>query len=99
MTLEEFLRKFERKVRRDRSQWVVHEHTGSLRSRTVGAWGGDCPLTYLTKMADSTVGTCAERLGLRLATARRIADAADAGNSSDGLRTRLLRAAHVREAE
>jgi len=99
MTLQEFLRQFERKVRLDRSRWVVHEHTGCLRSRTVNGWGGDCPLTYLTKMADSTVGTCAERLGLRLATARRIADAADAGDSSDGLRTRLLRAAHVYSRE
>lgn len=95
MTLKEFERLFAQKVRRERSHWTIIGGVSTLRSVTKGLDLAHCPLTYVAQDASADVGTCGERLGLRPTTARRIADAADDGDSSDGLRTRLLRAAGV----
>jgi hypothetical protein len=96
MTLKQFERKFAQKVKRERSRWDIGRGFGSLRTvSNHPRYLGHCPLTYMVQDQSMTVGTCAERLGLRLSTARRIADAADHGDSLDGLRTRLLRAAGV----
>jgi hypothetical protein len=95
MTLKEFERTFARKVKRERSHWAIVGGVSTLRLVTEGLDIAHCPLTYLAQDASADVGTCGERLGLRPATARRIADAADDSDSSDGLRTRLLRAAGV----
>ncbi len=91
MTLEEFLVKLARKSRRGRVAWRLYD--GRLRSSEEFE---HCPLSFVAGQY-AAIDVCAWRLGLRLSTAVRIADAADHAGSTDGLRTRLVRATVGRE--
>lgn len=90
MTLNQFLRRLSTKTTQTREKWRIYE----------GGWirlGKHCPLSFVAGTPPCSITKSAVALGLSLAMANRIADAADTISTNPRLRGRLLKAVGLEE--
>lgn len=91
MTQAEFLKRFARKVKRERSKWHLLDYVCLRGPR------GCCPLTYVSGTRGIEVDAAVNKLGISYENAWKIAEAADSAGfgAPSRLSRKLLKAAGV----